>query len=190
MKVRKTYTEMGSTMVVGIIVMLSSLTIIPSSAQAAAPCWTKIAPCMEDAKSQNYARPLVLLCCPSIQTAITNDRSCFCLGIAEIVTQEAYSIFEDILQTCSVSGTLDTLCPDTSPLTPSATPTTPGTTPPTSTATPLIASGTPSTPTTPPPTASGTPSTPTSTSSNGTINKMTIMLIPSLFVLFISFMIC
>ncbi|KAK9664796.1 hypothetical protein RND81_14G068900 [Saponaria officinalis] len=157
---------MGSTMVVGIIVMLSSLTIIPSSAQQGAPCWTKISSCMEGAKMQNYPRPLVLLCCPSIQTAVTNDRSCFCLGKADIVSQDASTLFDDILQTCSVSGTLDTLCPDTSPSTPSATPTTPGATPPIPTATPLIASGTPSTPTTPPSTASGTPSTPTSNSSS------------------------
>ncbi|KAK9664795.1 hypothetical protein RND81_14G068800 [Saponaria officinalis] len=194
MELSKTYTEKGSTMimVVGILLMLS-LTIIPSSAQEAPPppCLADVLMRLEYAKSQNYDRPSILLCCPSIQRAVTNDLSCFCLLKPDMVSQDATTFFDDILQTCTVSGTLDSLCPDTSPSTPSATPTTPAdTTPTTPTAAPLIASGTPSTPTTPPSAASGTPPTPTSTSSNGTINKMTTMLVSSLFVLFISFMIC
>ncbi|KAK9725492.1 hypothetical protein RND81_05G147700 [Saponaria officinalis] len=172
---------MGLKMMVGILLLLSLFTN-PSSAQQAAPCWTKISSCLESAKSQNYPRSLVLLCCPSIQTAVNNQRSCFCLGKSDIVSQGASTFFDDVLQTCSISGTLDTICPDTS----SSTPTTPTTTPSTPSTTPATPSTTPLTPTTFPSTTSGTPSAP----ATSTTNKVTITLIPSLFMFLMSYMIC
>ncbi|KAK9725493.1 hypothetical protein RND81_05G147800 [Saponaria officinalis] len=205
---------MGSKMMVGILLLLLSLFSIPSSAQqVTAPCWTKIWSCLETAKSQNYPRPLVLLCCPSIQTAVNNDRSCFCLGKSDIVSQDATTFFDDVLQTCSVPGTLDTICPDassstpttpsttpttpsTTPATPSTTPTTPSTTPATPSTTPSTPSTTPTTPSTTPTTPSTTPATPSttpatpSTPSTSTTNKVTVMSIPSLFMLLMSFVIC
>ncbi|KAK9725494.1 hypothetical protein RND81_05G147900 [Saponaria officinalis] len=101
---------MGSKMMVGILVLLS-LSIIPSSAQPTGSCLTEVSSCIESAKAQMYARPMVLLCCPSIQRAINNQLSCFCLGKSDLISQDATYLFDDFLQTCSIPGTLDTICP-------------------------------------------------------------------------------
>ncbi|KAK9689551.1 hypothetical protein RND81_09G066500 [Saponaria officinalis] len=114
--------NMGSTMVVGIILLLS-LHINPAFAQEAAPCWTEIATCLEEAKAQNYPEPLVLLCCPSISAAVTGDLACFCLGKPDIVSQDATALFDNILEICNIPDTLDTLCPDTLAPEPSIAPT-------------------------------------------------------------------
>ncbi|KMT07977.1 hypothetical protein BVRB_6g144580 [Beta vulgaris subsp. vulgaris] len=149
---------MGSIVVMGMLLLLS-LTIVPSSAQQAAPCWVSIASCLETAKAQNYVATAVQPCCQGISDAINNERSCFCLGKADILSQRNGEAFlNGIFGTCSITGTIGTICPDNASSTPSGTPSTPGTTP----STP---SGTPSTPSTTPSTPSGTPSTPTGTPS-------------------------
>ncbi|KNA06443.1 hypothetical protein SOVF_181060 [Spinacia oleracea] len=95
---------------VGIIFLLS-LTIIPSLAQQAAPCWENITPCLETAKAQNYASAAVEPCCPALSSAVTDDTSCFCLAKADVVSQHAEPIFNEILATCRIAGTFETICP-------------------------------------------------------------------------------
>ncbi|KAL2898749.1 Subtilisin-like protease 4 [Bienertia sinuspersici] len=106
---------MGSNSItmVGILVVLSLAVIwIPSSAQPNAPCWEKILPCLETAKAQNYPPSAVKPCCPALSNAATKEKSCFCLMQPDLVSQgaDAVAIFNGILGTCSISGTMASIC--------------------------------------------------------------------------------
>ncbi|KNA12025.1 hypothetical protein SOVF_129610, partial [Spinacia oleracea] len=103
---------MGSktVMVVGIL-LLMSLTVMHSSAQQPAPCWAGIAPCLETAKTLNYAQAAVAQCCPAISNARVAETACFCSAKADILSQHAQVFFNQILTLCNIPGTLETICP-------------------------------------------------------------------------------
>ncbi|XP_056688522.1 uncharacterized protein [Spinacia oleracea] len=110
--------------VVGILVLLS-LTTMPSLAQEAAPCWENIGPCLETAKAQNYTSAALQPCCPAISSAVIDETACFCLGKADILSQHAEDIFNNILSTCEITATIEAICPDTPSPSPSPSPSIP-----------------------------------------------------------------
>ncbi|XP_021725663.1 uncharacterized protein LOC110692894 [Chenopodium quinoa] len=79
-------------------------------------CLLTISDCMEDSSS-------ILDCCPTIKDAIADERECFCLT-KEIFGRNASHArtWSNILIFCSVTASLDSLCPDSdsSPIVPTS----------------------------------------------------------------------
>ncbi|KAL2898745.1 Replication factor C subunit 3, partial [Bienertia sinuspersici] len=91
---------------------LISYNSVPSSAQQNGACLEEILPCLANAGAQGYPPAAVKPCCPALTNAVTKDKSCFCLMEPGFTSQgaESEAIFNGVLSTCGISGTMSSIC--------------------------------------------------------------------------------
>lgn len=103
---------MKAAMVLGIIMLTTSILIILSSAQEDLPgeCWKNIGACRNDVTTQSS--DFLKECCPVIVKELNTNTMCFC-GAKKILAQNSSlaNHVSQLLTICNIGATFDTICP-------------------------------------------------------------------------------
>ncbi|XP_021855960.1 proline-rich receptor-like protein kinase PERK2 isoform X2 [Spinacia oleracea] len=90
------------------IVLLMSMTFMPSSAQQNSPfCWNRIETCHRGAETPAEFQQV---CCPVVAQIVTNEMPCFCSIKSNVNATEVNGI-SVLLTMCNINASFDTICP-------------------------------------------------------------------------------